>query len=257
MNKKIVFFDIDGTLAVNSLPASPEVCDAIRRLRENGHYAVINTGRAKSYLYPSILDIGFDGAVSAAGAHIEFGGKEVFDVQLPAPLVVETARQMFSRGIGLVLEGTNRIAALNPLTATPDDIPVFKDFSAFERAAAEIGVNKYTYYLHNRSQLEPLLPFLGEHYDLIVHNPDRYGEIVPKGISKATGMKRLTEFLGLSRADSYAIGDSLNDLEMLAAAGCGIAMGNAVEPLLKAADIVTDTFANNGAATALKTVGLI
>lgn len=257
MSKKIVFFDIDGTLAINSRPASPAVCRAIGKLRANGHYAVINTGRARSYVYPEILDAGFDGVVCAAGACVEFGGKVVCDERIPEPLLNETVRRIVGQGIGIVLEGTNGIFALNESAAVPPDIPRLEDFAAFERISSEIGVNKYTYYLQNSAQMAPIMPFLEKYYDLIIHNPERYGEIVPKGVSKATGMYRLMDFLGIDKSGSYAIGDSLNDLDMIRAAGCGIAMGNAAPQVLAAADVVTDSFENDGVAVALRQVGLI
>ena len=103
--------------------------------------------------------------------------------------------QMAAQGITLILEGANRILALNPIPAIPKDIPILKEITALEKTAQAIGVNKYTYYLRSREQLAPLLPFLENHYDLIIHHPDRYGEIVLKGISKATGMQRLLDFL--------------------------------------------------------------
>lgn len=257
MDKKIVFFDIDGTLAEGGAPASPRVCDAIRRLRKNGHYAVINTGRAKSYLYNEILNIGFDGVISAAGARIEFGGKLIYNACVPSPLLFETVHKMAAQDITVILEGTDDIAALQPLYNLPKDIPVMASLTEFDKSYKTMPIHKFTYYLGSRKQLEPLLPFLEEAYDLIIHNPDRYGEIVLKGISKATGMARLMEYLNLPAQASYAIGDSLNDLAMIRAAACGIAMGNSVEELKNAANLVTAPFCEDGAAEALQLAGLI
>ncbi len=257
MDKKIVFFDIDGTLAEGGAPASPHVCDAIRKLRQNGHYAVINTGRAKSYLYDDIINIGFDGIISAAGARIEFGGKLIYNACIPSPLLSETVHKMADQDITVILEGTNDIVALHPQHSLPGDIPTMEDLTDFDLNYKSIPVHKYTYYLHSHRQLEPLLPFLETSYDLIIHNPDRYGEVVLKGISKATGMARLMEYLSLPAQASYAIGDSLNDLAMIRAAACGIAMGNSVEEVKQAADMVTAPFHEDGVAVALQQAGLI
>ena len=51
----------------------------------------------------------------------------------------------------------------------------------------------------------------------------RYGEIVNHGVSKAEGLRRLAERLGIAVADTMAIGDSYNDLPMLKAAGHSVA----------------------------------
>ena len=66
-----------------------------------------------------------------------------------------------------------------------------------------------------------------------------YLEIMAPGISKAVAMARLTDHLGLSRAETMAIGDGPNDLGMLAQAGVGVAVGNAPpEVLARVAHVV-------------------
>ena len=259
MNRKIVFFDIDGTLAEGGAPASHQVCDAIHKLRKNGHYAIINTGRSKSYIYDEILKIGFDGIISAAGSHIEFENNLIFDAKIPPSLLSETVHKMSECNITVILEGTYDIFALpsqtNPHIRT--DIPIIDSINEFDHNYCKKPINKYTYYLKSRKQIEPLLPFLQNFYHLIIHDPDYCGEIVLKGISKASAMKKLLNYLSINQKDSYAIGDSLNDLEMIRSAGCGIAMGNSIKEIQQSADLVTSSISDDGVAKALKMVGLI
>lgn len=73
-------------------------------------------------------------------------------------------------------------------------------------------------------------------------------ELNPKGISKASGLNEVCKLLGLDMSQVIAMGDSLNDMAMIRAAGLGIAMGNAQEELKKAAKLVTVT--NNESAVA-------
>ena len=77
MNRKLVFFDIDGTLAMPTHPVSPAVTDAIHRLRANGHMAFLGTGRAEIIVPPEIQAIGFDGGIFSAGGRTVVGGHEV------------------------------------------------------------------------------------------------------------------------------------------------------------------------------------
>ena len=72
------------------------------------------------------------------------------------------------------------------------------------------------------------------------------------GISKATGVRFLSEYLGVSVNDVIAIGDSENDIEMLKIAGTGIAMGNAVEEAKAAADDITASNDEDGVAKAIE-----
>lgn len=64
-------------------------------------------------------------------------------------------------------------------------------------------------------------------------------EVAGGGVTKATGMERLCEVLGLRREDVVAFGDNINDAELLAWAGHGVAMGNALPEARAAADEVT------------------
>ena len=70
-DRKIVFFDIDGTLIDGPTHQIPQsAVEAIRKLRENGHLAFINTGRTLVSIEPRIREIGFDGLVIMAAEHI-------------------------------------------------------------------------------------------------------------------------------------------------------------------------------------------
>jgi Cof subfamily protein (haloacid dehalogenase superfamily) len=78
-----------------------------------------------------------------------------------------------------------------------------------------------------------------------------YLEIVPLGVHKAEALRHLTAILGLELSQVAAIGDGLNDLEMLREAGLGIAMGNAPEAVKSEADWVTGTNNEGGVAQAV------
>ena len=56
------------------------------------------------------------------------------------------------------------------------------------------------------------------HFDVIEHNPQLI-EVVPKGYTKATGIAQVCDMLGIARENTYAFGDSTNDLEMLTVCG--------------------------------------
>ena len=66
-------------------------------------------------------------------------------------------------------------------------------------------------------------------------------EILPKGIDKAQSLERLLAVIGVKREEMIACGDGYNDLTMVQYAGLGVAMGNGVLPVRKAADYITLT----------------
>lgn len=75
--------------------------------------------------------------------------------------------------------------------------------------------------------------------------------LVAEGVSKASALAVVCAGLGVDASDVLAVGDGTNDTEMLAWAGRGVAMGQALEVVRSAADAVTGTIAADGAAAEL------
>ncbi|MGH8967467.1 MAG: HAD-IIB family hydrolase, partial [Actinomycetes bacterium] len=73
-------------------------------------------------------------------------------------------------------------------------------------------------------------------------------DLAPEGVSKASGLAQVAEKLGVDRADVLAIGDGRNDIEMLEWAGRGVAMGQSPDEVKAAADAVTASVEEDGAA---------
>ena len=76
---KYVFFDIDGTIRGKSREITKRNKEAICKLRENGHKAFLCTGRAPVSITQDILDVGFDGVISAAGSFIQIDGEYIYE----------------------------------------------------------------------------------------------------------------------------------------------------------------------------------
>ncbi|MDR0415890.1 MAG: Cof-type HAD-IIB family hydrolase [Propionibacteriaceae bacterium] len=76
-------------------------------------------------------------------------------------------------------------------------------------------------------------------------------DVASADVDKAAGLEVAADRLGVSRADVLALGDGLNDIELLAWAGRGVAMGQAPDALKQVADAVTGAFADGGAVAEL------
>ena len=86
------------------------------------------------------------------------------------------------------------------------------------------------------SSSSPPRPFAGL-ADVTIAVPEML-EVVPRGVNKWIGLQRLLGALSVDAAELMAVGDGLNDLEMVRGAGIGVAMGNAVPRVKEAADAV-------------------
>lgn len=72
-----------------------------------------------------------------------------------------------------------------------------------------------------------------------IYSNDKYLELFRLDAGKGNALRFVCEYLGVPLSDAYAAGDAENDISMLQAAGCGIAMRNAPDPVKEAADMVT------------------
>lgn len=82
-------------------------------------------------------------------------------------------------------------------------------------------------------------------------------ELASKAFNKGKAVERLCEFLGVSRADTIAVGDSMNDLEMIRAVEIGVCMENGSPSLKKIADMVCPSVTEDGLYSAFEKLRLI
>lgn len=97
--------------------------------------------------------------------------------------------------------------------------------------------------LHNFDKLETFrrnIADWAEHKVRTIYSSDKYLEIYPWDAGKGSSLLFLCDHLGIPVSDTYAAGDAENDISMLDAAGCGIAMKNASDKVKAHADVVTD-----------------
>ena len=83
------------------------------------------------------------------------------------------------------------------------------------------------------------------------------GEIIRKDMDKGEAMKRVCEYYGADMGDTIAFGDSMNDLQMLEAAGVAVVMGNSSQELKDRGDVVCESVEEDGVYYEFKRMGLI
>ncbi|MCF0130816.1 MAG: Cof-type HAD-IIB family hydrolase [Pseudobutyrivibrio sp.] len=261
---KAVFFDIDGTLwdSDNVIPES--TVEAIRQLRANGHKAFICSGRAKGYICnPKLLEIGWDGIVAACGCHVEIGDELVYSRLITREEGLRDIKLVQQYGFKPVLEGP-RYLYLDESDFTLQDFygnklrrEMGENLLPLTENTGNWEFNKFACATEVPSDVRlECFEKLKADYLLLPHN-EAVCEMVPAGHSKATGMKLVCKTLGIDMKDTYAFGDSVNDLEMLSAAGVGIAMGNGTIAAKEAAEYVTTDLHNDGIMNGLRHFGLI
>ncbi|WP_438446646.1 Cof-type HAD-IIB family hydrolase [Gorillibacterium sp. sgz5001074] len=120
-------------------------------------------------------------------------------------------------------------------------------------AEEAMGWLKFGYYSENPVKLPAIRKTLEGWGTLEITNSHPFNiELNPLGISKASGLRDVCEFLGLEMSQVIAMGDSENDLSMIREAGLGVAMGNAQDEVKAEADAVTATNDEDGVARVIR-----
>lgn len=260
--KKAVFFDIDGTLWDEKMQIPKSAGTAIRKLRENGHYAFICSGRSRSNIRSKhLLDIGFDGVIASCGTHIDFHKEKVFEVILSEAQVAHALHTLKKHNMPAVLEGPEHIY-VNPEDFLEDPYVIYlrnelgDELKEISDDISEIFINKMSADI-GTADVKAFIEDMGEDFDIIVHVRENLVEINPAGHSKATGIQKVCEIFDIPMENTYAFGDSANDVEMLQFVAHGIAMGNGTRDAKEAAEYVTTEINADGIEKGLIHYGLI
>lgn len=259
---KIVFFDIDGTIWDENMKIPDSTKQAIQKLREKGNKAFLCTGRSRvNICMRKMFPIEFDGIIAACGNHIELNNKVVFENVITGENIKKVIDVCKKNHMPIIIEGPDKLWM--DRTGFEHDLYVEylkeelkENLLYIDGYSDDIQMNKFSANISEDTDFEDVKAQLEDCFDFLVHGGDVV-ECVPKGVSKATGIQWLCNYLGISHEDTYAIGDSVNDLDMLSYVAHGIAMGNGSDVAKEAADYITTELENDGIYHALQHFELI
>nr|WP_297934095.1 HAD family hydrolase [uncultured Lachnoclostridium sp.] len=264
MNQYAIFFDIDGTIVPEDKGGIPDsTIEAIRLAKKNGHYTFINTGRTYIAIDQFIKDISFDGFVCGCGTNIYLHGQEIMKQELGHQKSIQIVEDLLAYNIDGILEGNDCIYYRNEcLHPEVDMIKHYRD--AFNNQAEfqklwddpDITFDKMALWIVEGSDFDSFRKKYELEFEVIERKSDFF-ELIPAGFSKATGMDVIAEYLHIPKEHTIAIGDSTNDLSMLANAGISIAMGNSNPYLFDKVDYVTADIHEDGIYKALEHYNII
>jgi Cof subfamily protein (haloacid dehalogenase superfamily) len=249
----LIACDVDGTLFDDDETISPRTRDAIRAAVAAGAYFLVATGRPPRWIRPVVDALGFAPmAVCANGAVIyDPANDRVVSARTLAVDTLAELAELATRvipGAGLAVE---RIGQRAHDTATPqfisspgyehawlnpDNTEVSID-DLLSAPAIKLLIRKTG--ARSADMAAELAKHVGIEGDITYSTNNGLVEIVPLGISKATGVEEIAKPLEIGSDEVVAFGDMPNDLPMLRWAGHGVAMGNAHPEVLAAADEIT------------------
>ncbi len=262
---RLVALDIDGTLFTN-VPStglveetiSPAVLQAVHRAYDAGAHVVLATGRS-TFGITDVWDqlglprdggrtvsVASNGSVTFRYPPVEVRSTTTFDAREIVRMLLEevpnAAVAVEEVGVGYrinrpfpdgEINGRMVLQSVEELISEPVTRVIIRDPHSSEEEflalAEKLGLHGTNYFIGWTAWLD----------------------IAPEGVSKASALADVAAELGVRQADVLAIGDGRNDIEMLAWAGRGVAMGQAPLEVQEAADDVTETVVNDGVALEL------
>lgn len=235
MNKKAIFLDIDGTYTYGTPVPPKRNSDAVEAARQKGHMIFINTGRSYAFIPNEVLTATpLDGVVAGNGAYVRLGSRVLQNLRMSREALESITAHVLQCGFVCIYEGEAQNLYCGEKNPGADWLPVNNPVD-FDEKYRDIAVTKITVMGQLDAEFLRILSDCG----MRAIQYERYAEAAAAECSKADGMRIMLEAVGISRENSIAMGDSLNDLEMIQYAGIGVAMDNAAEPIKQIADVIT------------------
>ena len=228
---KIVFFDVDGTLVdMKKKQISANTVAALQRLRRRGIRICMATGRTPVTV-PHFEGVEFD-------AYLTFNGSYCYDSQgviFSSPIDGDDVLRLIENAAAIGRPVS--IATRDRVTANGWD-PELEMYYGFAHIPLETHddfpeVARQDVYQVMLACSESDHPALleGVKGAKITGWWDRAVDIIPASCGKGRGVEAVLQHYGLSKEEAIAFGDGNNDIELLQAVGCGVAMENASQRL--------------------------
>lgn len=274
MHLRLIAFDMDGTVLDDHKKILPETREILEEAARQGIVLLPATGRPFCGLSEEVHQlegVRYVMVCNGAGMYERDTGRCIYEesMELSAflPLLerldaLEVAADPFLKGEAVMNE--RKWSLVKEMHLTPEleaymrtSRKMVADLPAYLRNRGDdiekLTINFVTEEDGTRRDYDKVLSILSDYpeYNAVPGGMNNI-EVTQKGISKGSGLRWIGKQFDISLADMIAFGDSGNDREMLAAAGIGVAMGNAEEEIKAIADFVTASNNENGVAKALK-----
>lgn len=251
MNYKMIVLDLDGTLTNRDKVVTDHTKEVLFEAQKRGKIVVLASGRPTYGVVPLAEELELE---KYGGYILSFNGgiimdcrtKEVvFQKKLPVEVNAKIVELAHKERVTLMayqdeyiitndkdfeyVQLESRISHMK--IKQVDDMAAYLNFVVPKMIMTDDG--DYLATVEGRVKAA-----LGKNLS-VYRSEEFFLEILPKGIDKAQSLEHLLSSIGVTREEIIACGDGYNDLTMIQYAGLGVAMGNGVLPVRKAADYIT------------------
>ncbi|MDI9469863.1 MAG: HAD family hydrolase [Bacillota bacterium] len=236
---KLLLFDLDETLLTSEKSISPRTLAALAACRARGLLLGVSTARGEHNVQPCMGDFRPDILVASGGAVVVRGDERIHMAEIPAAetrFIIDSARRICGGDCGITVDTAD--AHYGNFEIEPELLymnwgeSLYSDFRDFELPALKISVELPD--PMKAEELRALLP----HLDFEHFSGGNWYKFTQQGATKGHAVDIVCAALGILPGEVVAFGDDYTDIGMLKRCGIGVAMGNAIEEVKAAADIV-------------------
>ncbi|MEV7613184.1 HAD family hydrolase [Streptomyces sp. NPDC089799] len=257
---RLIATDLDGTLLRADESISERTREALAAATAAGAAHIVVTGRAVPWTRHILDDLGYRGlAVCGQGAQVYHAGEHrlltslTLDRQLAGLALAKIEAELGPVFLAASRDGLDGDVLVGPgYRVQEGPLPyVFLEDTAELWAAPLTKLYVQHPGLDDDTLAEKAREVVGALVDVVVAGPNIV-EILPLGLSKATGLSLAARRLGVKKTETIAFGDMPNDIPMFGWASHGVAMANAHRDLKAVADEVTTSNEEDGIAVVLE-----
>lgn len=259
---RLVATDLDGTLLNQEWKISPRNIQAIRQAVENGVKVTLATGRmavaTRRYAHELGLDVPI---ITYHGALVEqaISGEVLYRKVVPVELAAEIVEHLLMKGIHTQIFIKDRVF-VRKANAYSDEYGKISSLKVEEADVYKLlqkepeGLEKILC-IGEVDVLKKVEDELKEIYGEKLHftsSKANFFDMVHPEVNKGTALKALSDQWEIQADEVMALGDSINDKEMITFAGIGVAMENAHPEIKKIANHITSSNREDGVAKAIE-----
>ena len=260
---KLIAIDLDGTLLNKKKKISERCRSAILQLKDKGKKTILATGRplygAMKYMEMLELYDDDDYIVAFNGALVQ--NVKTKQIIYNQPLSWKAYQELYelSQHLGVNIHALTEQTVLTPknnpytkIESEINQIPIIE--GPVDNADPSVIIVKVMF-IDDPVKLDAIIPQIPSHVKekySILRSAPYFLEFLDKRVNKGAGVAAVAKQLGFSCDEVICVGDAGNDLAMVEYAGLGVAMGNAVDELKKAADYITGTNEEDGVAEVIE-----
>ncbi|MBM7655430.1 HAD-IIB family hydrolase [Neobacillus cucumis] len=206
MNKKMVFFDLDGTLLDEEKKILNSTKIAIKKLQEKHIIPAIATGRPPAKIQWILNELNIHSYITINGQHAVYEGNEVYKIPFNQDFLQDITSFASSRKHPLVY------GSLLDMKSSIESHPYIKDvYKPVNMGYPPVNQGYFRGHLIYKLILfceKPHEDFYKETFqDMQFTRWHKYAlDVIPNGISKAKGIAKFLELTGIPKENTYAFG---------------------------------------------------